>query len=123
MPRRDILSLTLDDLATLTNRGTVKRAERELDAGEVTAEIRETDDGTLLVSWSDGILCRIPAKGTLKNAVCSSGATGISRHVVRSVLAYQRSFAAATPESAGRASRRSRGLSNEPPRRRRVGRR
>lgn len=30
MPREDLLHLTPDDLAALTNRGTVKRAQREL---------------------------------------------------------------------------------------------
>ena len=36
MPRPDLLALSPDDLAVLTNRGTVKRAQRELESGEVT---------------------------------------------------------------------------------------
>lgn len=90
MPRADLMALTPDDLATLTNRGTVKRAQKELDAAEVTFEILEQDRGDLVFQWSDGITCRFPHGKTVHDAVCSSGLSGISRHVVRSVLAYQR---------------------------------
>ena len=43
MPRTDLLALTLDDLAALTNRGTVKRAERELD--DIACTIAAPGDG------------------------------------------------------------------------------
>jgi len=89
MPRADLLALTPDDLATLTNRGTVKRAQKELEAGDVQFEICDESDGDLVVAWTDGITCRFPASGTVHDAICSSGLAGISRHVVRSVLAYQ----------------------------------
>ncbi|MCA9069297.1 MAG: hypothetical protein KDA84_10260 [Planctomycetaceae bacterium] len=88
MPRTDLLALTEDDLITLTNRGTVNRALRELKAGTPSFTIEEATDQTLLVNWSGGIVCRFPPEGSLEDAVCSSGATGISRHIVRSVLAY-----------------------------------
>lgn len=90
MPRPDLLALTADDLVTLTNRGTVKRAAKELDSGKVTPEIEEDSNGNVTVRWSDGIVCTIPAGATLKEAQCSSGSMEISRHMVRSVLAYQR---------------------------------
>lgn len=90
MPRADLLALTSDDLATLTNRGTVKRAQKELDACEVTCEIQENDGGDILFAWSDGITCRFPAGKSVHDAVCSSGLAGISRHIIRSVLEYQR---------------------------------
>ena len=90
MRRSDLVALTPDDLAALTNRGTVKRAQRELEAGEVTCEIREEAGGDLVFAWSDGITCRFPAGKSVHDAVCSSGVAGITRHVVRSVLAYQR---------------------------------
>lgn len=104
MLRNDLLALTPDDLASLTNRGTVKRAVRELEAGEPSYEIAEEDDD-LVVRWSDEIVCRFPAGRTLHDAACSSGAEGISRHVIRSVLAYQRHFRSggqseAAPEAA-----------------------
>lgn len=90
MLRSDLMALTADDLATLTNRGTVKRAQKELEAGEVTCEIRDEPGGGLVFAWSDGITCRFPPGQAVHEAVCSSGAAGITRHIVRSVLAYQR---------------------------------
>ena len=86
--RADLLALSRDDLASLTNRGVVKRADRELDAGEPSFRVDEDAD-EVRVRWSDGILCRFPTGATIQEAECSSGAPGISRHVVRSVLAYQ----------------------------------
>lgn len=88
MLRNDLLALTPDDLASLTNRGIVKRALRELEAGEPSYEIAEEAD-ELVVRWSDQIVCRFPAGRTVHDAACSSGTQGISRHIVRSVLAYQ----------------------------------
>lgn len=97
MPRADLLALTEDDLAALTNRGTVKRALRELDEGAVAAEIVESPAGDVTVTWSDGIICELPAGATLHDSRCSSGAAGISRHLVRSVFAYQRGRTSAEP--------------------------
>lgn len=90
MSRVDLLSLTADDLASLTNRGTVKRAERELESGEVTCQIETDASGDLRFVWSEGTTCLFPAGKTVREAVCSSGVLGISRHVIRSVLAYQK---------------------------------
>ena len=89
MARDDLLSLSIDDLASMTNRGTVKRAEKELAAGQLEFDIKEGSDGHLLVNWSDGIECEFRAGGSVHDARCSSGAIGITRHIVRSVLAYQ----------------------------------
>ena len=97
MTRADLLALTPDDLAAMTNRGTVKRAQKELDAGKTSWKISDTDDGDLIVTWSDGISCRFPDGMTVHDAVCSSGLAGISRHIVRSVLAYQRTARDGTP--------------------------
>lgn len=99
--RADLLALTPDDLAALTNRGTVKRAQREIEAGEPTCEIGEEEGGALLFRWSDGITCRFPAGRPVHDAVCSSNVAGISRHIIRSVLAYQMAAAASsTPANA-----------------------
>jgi hypothetical protein len=95
MPRADLLALTPDDLAAITNRGTVKRAERELEAGGLTCELAE-EAGSLTVRWSDGIVCTFPGGKTMHEAACTSGIAGISRHVVRSVLAYQKHCRAKT---------------------------
>jgi len=86
--RSDLQALTLDDLAVLTNRGTVKHAQRELASGEPSSRINENEE-RLTVTWSDGIVCTFAAGETIHDAHCSSGVVGISRHIVRSVLAYQ----------------------------------
>lgn len=90
MPRTDLLALTEDDLVALTNRGTVKRAQRELEENAAACEIEESPAGDLKFTWSDGAECEIPAGASLKEARCSSGSAGISRHLVRSVLLYKR---------------------------------
>ncbi len=90
MARADLLALTWDDLVTLTNRGIVKRATKELDSGKFECELTEDDQGNITAKWHDGTECVLPAGGALQEARCSSGAVGISRHVIRSVLYYQR---------------------------------
>ena len=62
--RADLLALTADDLATLTNRGTVKRAARE--ASDV--EVREEADGTVVVKGEDAVV-ELPAGAPLEDAV------------------------------------------------------
>tara|TARA_R110002073_G_scaffold11898_4_gene53602 strand:- start:12075 stop:14141 length:2067 start_codon:yes stop_codon:yes gene_type:complete len=105
MTRVDLLSLSSDDLASLTNRGTVKRAQRELDEGQWSYEINESEDDSavhdLIVTWSDGTVCQFVSGQTIHEANCSSGSIGISRHVIRSVLAYQRHVANAAPADKG----------------------
>jgi hypothetical protein len=90
MSRADLLALTPDDLAALTNRGTVKRAQREIEENEFTAELTEAEDGTVTVKWSDGVECRLPAGAVLADGRCSCPAATLCRHLVRTVLAYQR---------------------------------
>lgn len=96
MPRTDLLALTPEDLATLTNRGTVKRAQKELETPEITCKFEDDPAGDLVFVWSDGVICRFPAGKSIQDAVCSSGLVGISRHLVRSVLAYQKLSTAQT---------------------------
>src|SRR5215207_674638 len=98
MPRDDLLHIAPDDLAALTNRGTVKRAQRELENKEVTAELGEDEAGTVTAKWSDGVTCPLPGGKTISDARCTCPATELCRHVVRTVLAYQ-AQAPATPTS------------------------
>lgn len=102
MSRADLLSLTEDDLIALTNRGTVKRAQREVDDPTTTCEIEESAAGDIKFVWSDGALCEIPAGASLREARCSSDSTGISRYLIRSVIAYQRGRSAEEVTSAPR---------------------
>src|SRR5215469_11201023 len=98
MPRTDLLALSLDDLAALTNRGTVKRAQREIDTNECSGDIAETPEGDVTVKWSDGVECRIAAGAVLSDGRCSCAAVGLCRHLIRTVLAYQQQAARRTPD-------------------------
>lgn len=101
MPRADLLALSVEDLTALTNRGTVKRAQRELEANEVTANIAETPDGTISAKWSDGVQCLLPGGLVLSQSRCSCVATELCRHIVRTVLAYQQQAKSASPQTDG----------------------
>ncbi|MEV0146458.1 MULTISPECIES: hypothetical protein [unclassified Nonomuraea] len=90
--RTDLLGLTADSLAALTNRGLVKRAGKE-----AAPELRTDDDGTVHGSFPDGVAAALPPGG-LDVARCTCGATGVCRHVVGVILAYQRLPAEAVPE-------------------------
>ena len=74
MPRADLLALSPDDLTALTNRGTVKRAQREVEAGEVSGDVAEAPDGTVTAKWSDGVTCVLPAGAVLGEGRCSCSA-------------------------------------------------
>jgi hypothetical protein len=88
--RLDLLSLTLDDLIVLSNRGLVNRSLKELESGKVTVTIAEAADGSVTFSWSDGVTCQFPEGAVLSETGCSCSATQICRHLLRSVLYYQR---------------------------------
>ena len=55
MSRPDLLRLSDDVLEDLTNRGTLRRARKELGAAALT--VTEADDGTVTVSADDGTTC------------------------------------------------------------------
>ncbi|GIH23294.1 hypothetical protein Aph01nite_16040 [Acrocarpospora phusangensis] len=90
--RTDLLGLTADSLAALTNRGLVKRAGKE-----AAPELRTDDDGTVHGSFPDGVTASLPPGG-LDVARCTCGAAGVCRHVIGVILAYQRLPAEASPE-------------------------
>lgn len=86
--RADLMALTPDDLATLGNRGLVKRAHKDLD--KMTCDLSEAENGTVTVYWQeDDVTCTIAVGQTLSEAVCTCVATELCRHLIRSVLAYQ----------------------------------
>ncbi len=82
--RADLLALTTDALTTLTNRGLVKRA-----AKEVAPSVVEEADGTVVSTSADGTTTTLPVGGGLDAAVCTCAATGVCRHVLAAVLAYR----------------------------------
>lgn len=89
MNRPDLIALTPDDLAALANRGLVKRAQKECESGDLSAQWLEDDDGTIEARWSDGVTCILPGGKTLKEASCDCPAIELCRHVLRTVLAWQ----------------------------------
>ncbi|MCB9660578.1 MAG: SWIM zinc finger family protein [Sandaracinaceae bacterium] len=99
--RADLLALTDDDLTALSNRGTVRRARAETDAGELKVELTVGEDGTLTAAWSDDTTCTLPAGVSLGRARCTCPAQPPCRHLVRTVMAYRRDTAAPTAASAG----------------------
>ncbi|SMC73939.1 hypothetical protein [Kibdelosporangium aridum] len=88
MTRPDLLALTPDSLAALANRGLVKRATKELDAG--TGPSVEVADDTVHGTFADGVVSSLPPGVPLDAAPCSCGAAGVCRHRIALVLAYQR---------------------------------
>jgi len=99
--RKDLLSLTSEDLTALTNRGTVMRAQKELEKGEVSCQWSEDSGGTLKFAWTDGPCCEIPGGKTLEAGLCTCPSSQLCRHLIRSVLFYQQeaeSSAPAAPE-------------------------
>jgi hypothetical protein len=89
MMRTDLLVLTADDLTVLTNRGLVKRAQREIESGELTCELAIATDGSVTLNWSDNCICTLPTNQVISEGHCTCTATTICRHIIRSILAYQ----------------------------------
>ncbi|NED52997.1 hypothetical protein G3I24_19120, partial [Micromonospora aurantiaca] len=100
MTRADLIALTPEVLAALSNRGLVKRATREVDAGERPMLIEDTD-GAVRAAYPDGVTVTLPpGGGGLAAACCSCPAPGVCRHLLAVVLTYQRTHAATTPSHA-----------------------
>jgi hypothetical protein len=99
MIRDDLLALTADALAALANRGLVNRATKELDAGR-GPDVTASTDGTVRGLFPDGVRTTLPAGASLAETSCSCPASGICRHRIGLVLAYQRTYAggASRPE-------------------------
>ncbi|MBB4950452.1 hypothetical protein F4556_005987 [Kitasatospora gansuensis] len=92
MNRTDLLALDLDTLAALTNRGLVKRAARELDAGQGPT-LSVGADGTLRGRFPDGTETVLPPGTGPADGGCGCGAAGACRHLVGLILAHQRETA------------------------------
>ncbi|PLW73934.1 hypothetical protein C0036_04600, partial [Streptomyces sp. DJ] len=75
-PRTDLLALTPDTLAALANRGLVKRAVKELDAG-AGPDVSDDGDGTVRGRFPDGTEAVLPAGADLDAGSCTCGAPGL----------------------------------------------
>ncbi|MBN3829930.1 hypothetical protein G3O00_41150, partial [Burkholderia sp. Ac-20384] len=91
--RDDLLELTPEALTALANAGFVKRAQKDVAAGALPALVVD-GDGTVHASFDDGVRTSLPLGRTLRDAACSCTASGMCRHRVMLVLAYQASMQA-----------------------------
>jgi hypothetical protein len=90
MLRQDLLALAADDLVALSNRGIVKRAQREIEDGAGPIRIEEEPGGNVVAHWPDGAVCRLMAGEVLSGDSCTCVATTVCRHLIGAILAYQR---------------------------------
>ncbi|MET3179122.1 UNVERIFIED_ORG: hypothetical protein ABIC43_002278 [Variovorax guangxiensis] len=98
--RADLLELTPEALTALANAGFVKRAQKDV-AAELLPTLETGADGTVQAQFDDGVRTSLPPGRTLRDAQCSCPASGMCRHRVMLVLAYQaRAASAAAPEEA-----------------------
>ncbi|ABC30068.1 Transposase and inactivated derivatives [Hahella chejuensis KCTC 2396] len=104
MRRDDLLSMTLQDLEGYSNRGTVKRAQKELEklSAERDADqtlLSEDDAGNLAAHWPDGAITQLGANEAFPQGRCTCPSTTTCRHLITLVLAYQemRAEAAESP--------------------------
>lgn len=100
MGRRDLLSLSPQSLASLSNWGLVKRAGREIEKG-LGPRLEEDENGCVTGHFPDGTVAVLLPARSLSEGSCTCGATGVCRHRVAVVLAYPAfaSSAAALPGS------------------------
>lgn len=96
--RADLLELDVEALTVLANTGLVRRAGREVTAGKVPALTVEPD-GTVRARFDDGTVTGSRPGQALRDATCTCVASGVCRHRVVLVLAYQ-----ATAQGRGRAA-------------------
>ncbi|NHZ97298.1 SWIM zinc finger family protein [Massilia sp. CCM 8734] len=96
--RTDLLELSVDALTALSNAGFVKRAQKDVFEGKLP-EIEQQPDGAVLARYPDGITTTLPPGLPLREARCSCPATGLCRHRVTLVLAYQSKYAGGASEA------------------------
>lgn len=94
--RSDLANLTPEALAAEFNPGLVKRAARELAAGQGPV-LALTADETVVGTFPDGIVVRLPAGKPLKDGACSCGAAGMCRHRIAVAISYAESNRQAPP--------------------------
>jgi len=99
MNRPDLLELTPAALTALANVGLVKRAQKEVAAG-LLPDITQAADGSISAQFADGTMTRLPPGRALQEADCTCPASGMCRHRVMLVLAYQQQAQQDTASSA-----------------------
>ncbi|MGJ7529340.1 SWIM zinc finger family protein [Variovorax sp. GB1P17] len=97
--RTDLLELTPEALTALANAGFVKRAQKDVAAG-LLPRLETGADGVVQAHFDDGVRTSLPPGRTLRDAQCSCPASGMCRHRVMLVLAYQAQAASAATTQA-----------------------
>ncbi|MFY0522926.1 hypothetical protein ACN28I_06935 [Archangium gephyra] len=107
MSRPDLLGLTPQAIASVSNLGLVKRAQKELEQGK-GPRLEELADGTVVGTFEDGITARLAPGKSLKDSPCTCNSTTVCRHRVAVALAYpafiSASSTAPAPEKASEAA-------------------
>ena len=93
--RADLVALSDESLAALANRGLVKRAVRQVEAGD-GPELSRSADGTVTGTWRDGTVVSVPPGVTLEQSSCSCPSTGVCRHRVMLAVAARSASADTT---------------------------
>lgn len=86
--RSDLATLTPEALGKLSNMGLVKRAQKEIEAGDGPS-VREEPDGTVVATFAkENVTAKLVPGKTLKDTPCSCGAKIVCRHRIAAVLVY-----------------------------------
>lgn len=113
-PRRDLLALDEEILVAMSNRGLVKRARKDIDAGAGPLLDSGADGdgdggggggggggGTVRGRFPDGAVATFPPAAGLDAGVCTCAAPGICRHRICLVLTYQQAHSGGAPADPG----------------------
>lgn len=97
--RQDLLELMPESLTALANPGFVKRAQKDIAAGQLPS-LSQDVDGTVHALFEDRVRTQIGPRDSLRDAACTCAASGMCRHRVSLVLAYQVLYGNAVDEPA-----------------------
>jgi len=95
--RTDLLELTPEAMIALANAGFVKRAQKDVAEGNLPT-LDELEDGTIRATYADGQCTVLGPNSTLRDASCTCPASGLCRHRVTLVFAYQAQAGSAAAE-------------------------
>ncbi len=104
--RADLVALSPEAVAALSNMGLVKRALKEIGEGKGPL-LSEAPDGTVEGRFQEAgkeVVARLIPKKTLTDCPCSCGASTVCRHRVAMALAYRSWIEAAAPPAEAAAS-------------------
>jgi hypothetical protein len=94
--RADLLALSPESVAALSNLGLVKRAQREIAEGAGPA-LEEHAGGVVTGRFKDGTVATLLPGKTLRETPCTCGAPTVCRHRVAVALAYASWHASRAP--------------------------